>query len=247
MPNVAAHKPGSYSAFSTPKYVTFSAFDGCSARWNRLSMFVGVGFSRSYLTLWQGTPYLGPKLAYVGFGGLSIGKPDISYDLMFHGKVSVHYRDEKHAKPMGKVGAPIRLPDDSEIESSGDLPSHVQSKPSEHPKRIVLPDVLFDFDSARLKPEADKALRRAEAHLNKRVKAVVRIEGHADSTGRASYNMDLSLARARAVHQWFIRHQVFGAETFMVLGFGETQPVAPNGSPEGRRKNRRVEIHYDYV
>jgi outer membrane protein OmpA-like peptidoglycan-associated protein len=75
----------------------------------------------------------------------------------------------------------------------------------------------------------------------------VRIEGHTDSVGNDAYNQKLSERRAASVRQWFVRNGLGGVK-FSSQGFGETKPVAsntrPDGSddPEGRRKNRRVEI-----
>jgi OOP family OmpA-OmpF porin len=57
--------------------------------------------------------------------------------------------------------------------------------------------------------------------------------------------MDLSLRRAQAVKEWFIRGNFPAANTFEVKGLGESRPIAPNKSRAGRQKNRRVEIVYD--
>ena len=65
--------------------------------------------------------------------------------------------------------------------------------------------------------------------------------GHTDSTGDDAYNLDLSRRRAEAAARYLEEHGVARA-ALTVEGHGESRPVAENGSPEGRRKNRRVEI-----
>jgi outer membrane protein OmpA-like peptidoglycan-associated protein len=109
-------------------------------------------------------------------------------------------------------------------------------------------DVLFDFDKADLLPRAEETLTKAAEFITQRSHGgVVRIEGHTDGKGSDSYNQKLSARRAASVRQWFEGHGL--KETrFSTEGFGAKRPVAPNthpdGSddPEGRQKNRRVEI-----
>ena len=115
------------------------------------------------------------------------------------------------------------------------------------PPALTLPaDVLFDFDRAELKPAADFSLQKAvQLIAGQRVGSVI-IEGHTDSKGTDQYNLGLSNARANAVKNWFIRHQVPKASSFGIAGMGKSQPIAPNSkpdgsdNPEGRRQNRRV-------
>jgi outer membrane protein OmpA-like peptidoglycan-associated protein len=122
-------------------------------------------------------------------------------------------------------------------------------KESETDVRVELAaDVLFEFDKAELLPIAEETLTRAAAFVKERSKGgVIRIEGHTDGKGSASYNKNLSLRRAESVKKWLVSHGLSGMQ-FSSDGFGADKPVAPNtkpdGSddPEGRRKNRRVEI-----
>lgn len=107
-------------------------------------------------------------------------------------------------------------------------------------------DVLFDFDKAELKPEARPALEKVAAVLKSYPNAQTRIEGHTDAKGDDAYNQKLSERRADSVRKWLAAN---GAGTKIgTQGFGRKKPVAPNttkdgkDSPEGRQKNRRVEI-----
>jgi len=133
-----------------------------------------------------------------------------------------------------------------------DLGGKVQSlevRETETEIRIELAaDVLFDFDKADIRAEAAEALQTVGRIIRDHPGRPVRVEGHTDSKGSDSYNQKLSDQRARSVTDWLVKREDLGKTKFLVKGFGETQPVAanekPDGSddPEGRQKNRRVEI-----
>ena len=109
-------------------------------------------------------------------------------------------------------------------------------------------DVLFDFDKSEILPKAAGVLHQAAEVVRQHEKQVVRIEGHTDGKGKEAYNQKLSERRADSVRRWFAEKEKLGAVRFETKGWGATKPVAPNtktdGSddPEGRQKNRRVEI-----
>lgn len=109
-------------------------------------------------------------------------------------------------------------------------------------------DVLFDFDKATLRPQAQEALSQVASIVRDNAKSIVRIDGHTDSKGTATHNQTLSIQRARAVKDWLQTREKLSGVQFKTQGFGATRPVAPNtmtnGSddPDGRQKNRRVEI-----
>lgn len=109
-------------------------------------------------------------------------------------------------------------------------------------------DVLFDFDKAAIKAQAEPTLKQAAAVLRDKARGPVRIEGHTDAKGSDAYNQNLSVRRAEAVRQWFVDKEGLKGLTFTTRGFAAKNPVAPNtkkdGSddPAGRQKNRRVEI-----
>jgi outer membrane protein OmpA-like peptidoglycan-associated protein len=109
-------------------------------------------------------------------------------------------------------------------------------------------DVLFDFDKANIKPQAAATLKQAADVIRDNAKGAVRIEGYTDAKGSDAYNQKLSEQRANAVKTWLISKEGLKKVTFNTSGFGAKKPVAPNtkpdGSddPEGRQKNRRVEI-----
>ncbi len=105
-------------------------------------------------------------------------------------------------------------------------------------------DVLFDTDSAILKPEAVERLGKMGDILAKYGDDRIRVEGHTDSTGPARPNEELSVRRAGAVREVLVGRGVQPTQ-ITVLGLGETRPVADNGTADGRARNRRVELHID--
>ncbi len=113
---------------------------------------------------------------------------------------------------------------------------------------LYLPDVLFDFDRDVLTEQARVKIRAvAEIIVRLAPDRSVSVEGHADSVGTETYNLALSLRRARSVESELLSGGV-GAPKVAMIGFGERFPVAPNehpdgrDNPQGRSRNRRVEV-----
>lgn len=109
-------------------------------------------------------------------------------------------------------------------------------------------DVLFDFDKAEIKKQAEPTLQKLATVLKGHPGAKVAIEGHTDGKGADAYNQTLSEQRAASVKQWLVANAQVDGAGIATRGWGKTKPVAhnskPDGSddPEGRAKNRRVEI-----
>jgi OmpA-OmpF porin, OOP family len=116
----------------------------------------------------------------------------------------------------------------------------LQAKKTDRGYVITLGDVLFEYDKANLKPGAQQNLYRL-TFLNEHPDQTVVIEGHTDSKGSDTYNLDLSQRRAQAV-QGFLLSNGIGGERIAARGYGEAYPVASNDSMAGRQQNRRVEI-----
>ncbi len=106
---------------------------------------------------------------------------------------------------------------------------------------LVLRDVNFEFDSATLTSGAEQILDGVAEKLRANENVRVRIEGHTDSVGSASYNEQLSQERADAVADYLVGQGV-ERDRMETTGFGESQPVATNDTDEGRAENRRVEL-----
>jgi len=109
-------------------------------------------------------------------------------------------------------------------------------------------DVLFDFDSFALRPEAADPLRKVAEVLKSYPRSPVVIEGHTDGKGTDQYNQTLSERRADSVKKWLAERGDVESGRMATRGWGKTRPVAPNTKPDGsddpagRQKNRRVVI-----
>jgi len=109
-------------------------------------------------------------------------------------------------------------------------------------------DILFDFDKAVLKPQAEATLRQMASLILSRGNGKVLIEGHTDAKGSNAYNQTLSLQRAHAVRTWLIEKGAVDRARLTAVGVGSQRPVAPNtqpngaDDPNGRQRNRRVEL-----
>jgi outer membrane protein OmpA-like peptidoglycan-associated protein len=108
--------------------------------------------------------------------------------------------------------------------------------------RVATHGILFATDSDVIRPESTPTLTEIGTMLTSYPDMRLTIEGHTDSQGDEAHNQDLSNRRAAAVKAYLAeRHQV-DAGRLATVGMGEGQPVADNGSPEGRAQNRRVEL-----
>jgi outer membrane protein OmpA-like peptidoglycan-associated protein len=107
--------------------------------------------------------------------------------------------------------------------------------------RARLYGILFDLDSARLRPESEPVLEEVVGLLAAEPDWRLTLEGHTDSTGSAAHNQSLSEQRAAAVKAHLVGRGVDPAR-LATAGFGASRPVADNGSELGRAQNRRVEL-----
>jgi outer membrane protein OmpA-like peptidoglycan-associated protein len=117
------------------------------------------------------------------------------------------------------------------------------ARPSED--EIVLrfrEEALFGVDEYSLSPAAEHHLRQVVGILGKYHEFIVIVEGHTDNMGREIYNQWLSEKRSHTVADILVEKGLDPVR-IQVIGYGETRPIASNRSPEGRRRNRRVELH----
>ena len=107
---------------------------------------------------------------------------------------------------------------------------------------LVMPsNITFRTDSAQIEPGFTRTLNNVSTVLTRFNQTLVDVYGHTDNTGSDAYNQQLSERRAQAVAQYLAANGV-RPDRLLVSGFGESQPVASNASPQGREQNRRVEI-----
>jgi outer membrane protein OmpA-like peptidoglycan-associated protein len=102
--------------------------------------------------------------------------------------------------------------------------------------------IYFEFASAELKPASQPTLKQIATMMQQHPDWMLTIEGHTDSIGGAEKNLDLSNRRAAAVRTALVDHHGVAAPRLAIKGYGLTRPIEPNGTIEGRARNRRVEL-----
>lgn len=107
--------------------------------------------------------------------------------------------------------------------------------------KLVTHGINFDTDQATLKPESMGTLNQIKKILDGDPALKFEIDGHTDSTGAAAHNKELSEQRAAAVKSQLVAMGVDGSR-LTTRGFGDTKPLGPNASAEGKANNRRVEF-----
>ena len=103
----------------------------------------------------------------------------------------------------------------------------------------------FSFDESSLTEDGEKVIRKISEEIDKNSKrGILTIEGHTDSIGTTEYNQKLSEKRAESVEKEF-KENLKAEITYDTKGYGESEPVVGNITPEGRAKNRRGDIKFD--
>ena len=140
----------------------------------------------------------------------------------------------------------LKPPPKTAVKTYGVMPvASVRSKAAVSPKEEKLTlagDATFGFDKANLtvkdKEQLDKLIAKAKASLEV---TTIRVTGYTDNVGKPEYNMKLSLRRAEAAQKYLIDHGI-DPQRIVIVGMGEADPVATNGTPAGRAQNRRAEL-----
>ncbi len=102
-------------------------------------------------------------------------------------------------------------------------------------------DIRFATGSATIEPDSTPQIAQVVALLTASPALRVGVEGHTDDVGEAGPNQALSDSRARAVTARLVAEGI-AADRLTPAGFGESRPIADNRLPDGRAKNRRVEL-----
>lgn len=142
----------------------------------------------------------------------------------------------------GAAGAYIgNYMDNQAAEIERDLEGATVTRVGEGIKITFDSGLLFGHDSATMESAAEINLNNLSEILHKYDDTLVLIEGHTDSSGSQEYNLTLSRSRAQSVANHLSGVSV-DATRFTIMGYGEGQPVADNGTVSGRQANRRVEL-----
>ena len=108
--------------------------------------------------------------------------------------------------------------------------------------RIELPGVYFAFNSAIIDPASDRTLGAVAGMLARHRDWRMAVEGHTDSVGTDQANQVLSERRAEAVRARLAERHGLDTGQWGAVGYGRSRPREPNGTIEGRARNRRVEL-----
>ncbi|MEP0985547.1 OmpA family protein [Ekhidna sp.] len=106
---------------------------------------------------------------------------------------------------------------------------------------LVLKNIYFETNSFELSQKSDSELQNAFQLLKENPAISVEIAGHTDNTGAAAFNEELSENRARQVYIQLVNRGI-KKERLSFKGYSDSQPIAPNDTPEGRKSNRRIEF-----
>ena len=118
----------------------------------------------------------------------------------------------------------------------------VAARLAEKSCRAELHGIYFESGSAELLAESEPTLKQVAAALNANPAWHVTVEGHTDNIGSAAYNNELSLRRANSVRAALVTRYRVGANRIAAQGYGLSKPIESNTTPEGRARNRRVEL-----
>ena len=125
-------------------------------------------------------------------------------------------------------------PEGAEVDANG--------CPKVEKRDLILKGVNFELNSANLTPESSATLDQVAESMTIWDTITIEVAGHTDSTGSAEYNQKLSQARAETVLN-YLASKGISRDRMKAVGYGETMPIADNATPEGRAKNRRVELN----
>ena len=110
------------------------------------------------------------------------------------------------------------------------------------PKTYTLHNVFFDVGQSTLKTKSYKELDELAEFMMQQKSMVIEVAGYTDNVGTEAANLKLSQARAVVVRNYLIKKGI-RADKIQAKGYGSSNPVAPNDTPQGRQQNRRTEIH----
>lgn len=155
------------------------------------------------------------------------------------------YQDRCPGTPAGVVVDSSGCPLDSDADGVYDYLDQCRGTPRgakvDERGCWVIRGIQFEVGRSEVKPSSYPMLDEIVEVLEKNPSLRVEIEGHTDSTGTAAFNQRLSEQRAEAVLEYLASKGISRVQ-LSAKGYGLTRPIASNNTPEGRAKNRRVEL-----
>ena len=109
-------------------------------------------------------------------------------------------------------------------------------------RRVDVYGIYFDFNSDRIRKESAPILQEIADVLRRNPDWTLSVDGHTDNVGGDAYNLDLSRRRSEAVRKALVDRYGIAADRLTTAGHGASAPKDDNDTPEGRARNRRVEL-----
>ncbi|KOU13594.1 MULTISPECIES: OmpA family protein [Streptomyces] len=145
--------------------------------------------------------------------------------------------------PQGGTLAPVKVLDIAEVVE--DLGGEQRRQETNETVMMALQsEVLFPEDSAVFNAQAAARIQAIGNEINQSKATRIRVFGFTDDQGSYEHGKELSKQRADAVHNELAKTVTNPSVVFDVRGYSEDYPIADNGTEEGRKKNRRVEITF---
>jgi outer membrane protein OmpA-like peptidoglycan-associated protein len=128
-----------------------------------------------------------------------------------------------------------------ELKPSDVFQANINLTPIAAGEKIILKNIFFASGSAKLEQTSQAELKKLNDFLNSNSTLKIEIGGHTDDVGADEANLKLSQERANSVKSYLLENGI-SEQRVTAKGYGETKPVAPNTSEEGRKQNRRTEF-----
>jgi outer membrane protein OmpA-like peptidoglycan-associated protein len=184
-------------------------------------------------------------------GDFFLGDPHTVKKLVFNREAAAEPEPAPPAAPGPQEPAPqeARPVTPPEVDSDGDGVPDSRDKCPDTPKGAKVTEegcwtikgVNFDYNKWDIKPEYFSVMDENVRVLLMNPTMEIEIQGHTDSIASEKYNQWLSEKRANSAKEYFVSKDV-NEKRITTRGFGETRPIVSNDTPEGRAKNRRIEI-----
>lgn len=192
------------------------------------------------VTDFENKPMEGEKIIFEGLNSKlvyrGISNSEGKFDILLEGGETylVKIKSVGEAKDYNTLELPVL----GKNESYGSIVLTIQF---EQPRIFTLDNVEFDFGKSSLTEKSFSELEELTEYMNLKEDLVVEIAGHTDDVGDEESNMKLSEARAETVRNYLISEGI-SPDRVIAKGYGESQPIAVNSTPEGRQENRRTEV-----
>jgi len=185
------------------------------------------------------------KLPYADDMGIAFSQPNGDY--LFYTIKNASYSLDVEAEGYQKNKSEIKITDqdndqvEKHIIKLSPLRDEPPPPPEEEHKIIRLENLIFATGKANITPSSYEELNTIVKMMEERPDIKIQLEGHTDFAGNPKANMQLSRDRVEAVKDYLV-DQGIKKKRIMLKAFGGEQPITRDRSPEGRRKNRRVEV-----